>query len=93
MGISRDQVEGRTREAVGKVQESAGRMTGNDTRVAKGAIKKGVGAAQAKVGDLKEDLKDATREHNVAATLIAISSKYQRAKVTSFARGLRSDVR
>jgi uncharacterized protein YjbJ (UPF0337 family) len=65
MGINRDQVEGRATEVAGKVQQSAGHMTGNTSQEAKGAIKKGVGAAQAKVGDLREDLKDATRKSDV----------------------------
>jgi uncharacterized protein YjbJ (UPF0337 family) len=65
MGINRDQVEGRAREAAGKVQESAGRVMGNNTQRAKGVVKKNVGAAQAKVGDLKEDLKDATHDREV----------------------------
>jgi uncharacterized protein YjbJ (UPF0337 family) len=62
MGINKDQVEGRVKEAAGKVQEVAGRTVGNRTQEAKGMINKNVGAAQSKVGDLKEDLKDADRD-------------------------------
>ena len=46
MGINKDQVDGRLKEAAGKVQEVAGRVTGNHTQEAKGAINKNLGAAQ-----------------------------------------------
>lgn len=66
MGINKDQVEGRVKEAAGKVQEVTGRVTGNHTQEAKGMINKNLGAAQAKVGDLTEKargaVKDAQRE-------------------------------
>ncbi len=62
MGINKDQVEGRTKEAAGKIQEVAGKTVGNPTQELKGKIKKNVGAAQAKVGDLREDAKDSARD-------------------------------
>lgn len=66
MGINKDQVEGRVKEGVGKAQEVAGHATGNRTQEAKGALKKNIGAAQAKVGDVTEkvkgSLKDAEKE-------------------------------
>jgi uncharacterized protein YjbJ (UPF0337 family) len=65
MGINKDQVEGRAREAAGKVQESAGRMVGNRTAQAKGMLKKAAGAAQAELGDLKEDLHKAERDRDL----------------------------
>jgi uncharacterized protein YjbJ (UPF0337 family) len=58
MGMNKDQVEGRAKEAAGKVQEVAGKMVGNTHQRVKGNIKKNVGAAQAKFGDAKSDLKD-----------------------------------
>ncbi len=61
MGINKDQVEGRVKEATGKVQEVAGRTVGNPTQEAKGILKKGAGAAQATLGDAKEDVKDAIK--------------------------------
>jgi uncharacterized protein YjbJ (UPF0337 family) len=64
MGINKDQIEGRAREAAGKVQESAGQMTGNRTAQAKGMLKKAAGAAQAGVGDLKEDLRQAEHDRD-----------------------------
>jgi uncharacterized protein YjbJ (UPF0337 family) len=58
MSMNKDQVEGRVKEAAGKVQEVAGRIVGNPTQEVKGNIKKNVGAAQAKFGDLKSGVKD-----------------------------------
>jgi uncharacterized protein YjbJ (UPF0337 family) len=62
MGINKDQVEGRVKEAAGKVQEVAGRTVGNRTQEAKGAINKNLGAAQAKVGDVTENVKDSLKD-------------------------------
>jgi uncharacterized protein YjbJ (UPF0337 family) len=62
MGINKDQVDGRMKEATGKVQEVAGRVTGNHTQEAKGAINKNLGAAQAKVGDVTEKAKGALKD-------------------------------
>jgi uncharacterized protein YjbJ (UPF0337 family) len=58
MGINKDQVDGRVKEAAGKIQEVAGRVTGSPTQEIKGKVKKTVGAAQAGFGDAKEQLKD-----------------------------------
>jgi uncharacterized protein YjbJ (UPF0337 family) len=62
MGINKDQVDGRLKEATGKVQEVAGRVTGNHTQEAKGTINKNVGAAQAKVGDVTEKARGVVRD-------------------------------
>jgi uncharacterized protein YjbJ (UPF0337 family) len=68
MGINKDQVEGRAKEAAGKVQEVAGKAVGSTTQQVKANINKNAGAAQAKYGDVKSDLKssakDAEREAN-----------------------------
>jgi uncharacterized protein YjbJ (UPF0337 family) len=62
MGINKDQVEGRVKEATGKAQEVAGRVMGNHTQEAKGAINKNLGAAQAKVGDVTQNVKDSLKD-------------------------------
>jgi uncharacterized protein YjbJ (UPF0337 family) len=67
MGINKDQVDGRVKEAAGKVQEVAGRVTGKPTQELKGKIKKNVGAAQAEFGDAKERYKESA-EHNTKDT-------------------------
>jgi uncharacterized protein YjbJ (UPF0337 family) len=56
MGINKDQVEGRVKEAAGKVQEVAGKTVGSTTQQVKGAANKAAGAAQAKYGDVKNDI-------------------------------------
>jgi uncharacterized protein YjbJ (UPF0337 family) len=62
MGINKDQVQGRTKEARGKIQEEFGKLTGNKTQQIKGAINKTVGAGQAKLGDAAERSKRANRK-------------------------------
>jgi uncharacterized protein YjbJ (UPF0337 family) len=62
MGINKDQVEGRVKEAAGKAQEVAGRTVGNRTQEAKGTINKNLGTAQAKVGDVKEKVKESVKD-------------------------------
>lgn len=62
MGINKDQVDGRVKEAAGKIQEVAGRVAGSPTQEIKGKVKKTVGTAQAGFGDAKESLKDNARE-------------------------------
>jgi len=62
MGINKDQVEGRAREAGGKVQQEFGKLTGNKTQEVKGVINKTVGAGQAKLGDAAERAKDANKK-------------------------------
>jgi uncharacterized protein YjbJ (UPF0337 family) len=62
VGINKDQVEGRVKEGVGKAQEVGGRVTGNRTQEAKGALKKNIGAAQAKVGDVTEQVKGSVKD-------------------------------
>jgi uncharacterized protein YjbJ (UPF0337 family) len=62
MGINKDQVEGRAKEAAGKVQEVAGKAVGSTTQQVKGNINKNMGAAQAKFGDAKSHAKDAAKD-------------------------------
>jgi uncharacterized protein YjbJ (UPF0337 family) len=57
MGINKDQIEGRAKEVAGKVQEVAGKAVGSTTQQVKGAVNKAAGAAQAKYGDVKNDIK------------------------------------
>jgi uncharacterized protein YjbJ (UPF0337 family) len=61
MGINKDQVDGRAKEAGGKIQEEFGKVVGNKTTELKGNIKKNVGAAQANLGDAAEKVKNANR--------------------------------
>ena len=63
MGINKDQVDGRIKEATGKIQEVAGRVTGKPVQELKGKVKKTVGAAQAGLGDAVERDRD-NAKHN-----------------------------
>jgi uncharacterized protein YjbJ (UPF0337 family) len=57
--MNKDQVKGRVEEAKGKVKEVTGKVFGNKEMEVKGNVQKNIGKAQAGVGDLKEDIKDA----------------------------------
>ncbi len=61
MNINKDQVKGRVKEAKGKAKEVTGKLAGNEKLEAKGKVQKIVGKAQAKSGDLKQDLKDVNK--------------------------------
>jgi uncharacterized protein YjbJ (UPF0337 family) len=61
MGVNKDQVEGRVKEAKGKIKEVAGKLVGNEKLQVKGKIQKTLGEAQAKYGDVKQDVKDAMK--------------------------------
>jgi uncharacterized protein YjbJ (UPF0337 family) len=62
MGINKDQIEGRTKEVGGKIEEEFGKVTGNKTQQLKGKIRKNLGAGQANLGDVTERAKEADRK-------------------------------
>jgi uncharacterized protein YjbJ (UPF0337 family) len=53
--MNRDQVKGRMKDAGGKIQEKAGKATGNRSQQAKGLVKQGVGKVQKTVGDARNE--------------------------------------
>lgn len=55
--MNKDQVKGRLNEAKGKVKEVAGNLVGNKNLEIEGVVQKNIGKAQAKLGDVKSDLK------------------------------------
>jgi uncharacterized protein YjbJ (UPF0337 family) len=61
MSSNKDQVKGRVKEAEGKVKELAGKVVGNESLEAKGKAEKILGRAQAKFGDVKQDVRDAKK--------------------------------
>lgn len=63
MGMNKDQTEGRVKQAEGKIKEVAGKLVGNDTLEAKGKIERVLGKAQAKYGDVKQDVKDSAKKN------------------------------
>ena len=61
MSMNKDQVKGRVKEAEGTIKEVAGKLVGNETLQLKGKIQKTLGEAQAKFGDVKQDMKDSKK--------------------------------
>jgi uncharacterized protein YjbJ (UPF0337 family) len=53
--MNKDQAKGRMKEAIGKVQEKAGKATGSVTQQAKGLGKQIVGKVQKTVGDARNE--------------------------------------
>ena len=45
----------------GKIKEDAGKLVGDENLEAKGKVQKILGEAQAKFGDVKQDVKDAKK--------------------------------
>lgn len=56
--MNKDQVEGVTDQAKGKLKEAAGDLTGNKSLEAEGEVDQVKGKIQKNYGDAKEDVKD-----------------------------------
>ncbi|QHF28373.1 CsbD family protein [Pseudomonas sp. R32] len=54
--MNKNQVKGRVKKIEGTIKEVAGKTFGNEHLEERGKIEKTVGAIQAGLGDLKEDL-------------------------------------
>jgi uncharacterized protein YjbJ (UPF0337 family) len=61
MSMNKDQVKGRANEVKGNIKEVAGKLVGNEKLEAKGKVQKIIGNAQAKFGDVKQDMKDSKK--------------------------------
>ncbi len=61
MGTNKDQVRGRIKEAKGKFKEVAGKLLGDETLQRKGKSQSILGNAQAKFGDVKQRVKESTK--------------------------------
>ncbi len=59
--MNKDQLKGSAKNLGGKVQEKAGKLTGNTTQQAKGLAKQVEGKAQELVGDLKAAIASVTK--------------------------------
>ncbi len=59
--MDKDQVKGNIKDAVGKVQEKAGKMTGSQEHERKGVQKQAEGKTQEAWGDAKEAVRNATK--------------------------------
>ena len=56
--MNTNQVKGAVKDAAGKVQRTAGELTGSVSQQAKGAAKQIAGKAQKAVGDVQQSLTD-----------------------------------
>jgi len=54
--MNKDQIKGRAEEVQGKVKEVVGKVFGNKSLEVEGHIQKNIGATQASVGDVREDI-------------------------------------
>jgi uncharacterized protein YjbJ (UPF0337 family) len=60
--MNKDQVKGRIDQAAGKIKEEVGDLVGNKRMEKEGSVQKTVGEGRAKLGDVKEDIKDAVKK-------------------------------
>jgi uncharacterized protein YjbJ (UPF0337 family) len=61
MSMNKDQVKGRVKEAKGKIKQVTGKLLGNENLEAKGKVQKVLGEAQAKFGDVIQDVKESKK--------------------------------
>jgi uncharacterized protein YjbJ (UPF0337 family) len=62
MSINKHQVKGRVKEVKGMIKEVAGKLVGNEKLEEKGRVQKILGEAEAAVGDIKQDVKEAVKD-------------------------------
>lgn len=60
--INKDQVKGHVKEAEGKIKEATGKLVGNERLEGEGKVEKALGSAQAKLGDVKQSVGEATKK-------------------------------
>lgn len=61
--MNKDQIKGSVKDAAGKVQEQAGKLTGDKEQQAKGIGKQAAGKVQKGVGDAKDAVKNMRKDH------------------------------
>ncbi len=59
--MNTEQVKGRAEEAVGKLKEVAGHVTGDKSLEAKGLAEQVIGKTRSTAGDIVEDVKDVAK--------------------------------
>ena len=62
--MNRDQIKGRMKDMGGKVQEKAGKATGNRSQQAKGLVNQGIGKVQKTVGDAGNEVNKADKNRD-----------------------------
>jgi uncharacterized protein YjbJ (UPF0337 family) len=60
--MNKNQIKGAAKDAMGKVQEGVGKVTGNKQQQAKGLGKQAAGKVQKGVGDATESVRDAGKK-------------------------------
>ena len=60
--MNKNQVKGAAKDVAGKIQETAGQVTGNTSQQAKGVAKQVEGKVQRGVGNVQDAADDATRD-------------------------------
>lgn len=63
--MNKDQVKGSVKDVAGKVQEKAGKVTGNTKQELKGIGKQIAGKVQKGVGDMKDAVKKASAKNDL----------------------------
>ncbi len=63
MSGNKDQVKGQIKEVGGMIKEVTGKIVGNEKLEQKGKNQKVRGEAQAAIGDIKADVKEAVKKH------------------------------
>jgi uncharacterized protein YjbJ (UPF0337 family) len=61
MSVNKDQTEGRVEEVKGTIKEAAGKLLGDAKLETKGKVQRIVVEAQAKFGDVKQDVKESVK--------------------------------
>jgi uncharacterized protein YjbJ (UPF0337 family) len=59
--MNKDQIKGRVEEAKGSIKESVGRIAGKPDLEDRGTLQKVAGKAQKTYGDVKEEVKNASK--------------------------------
>jgi uncharacterized protein YjbJ (UPF0337 family) len=59
--MNKDQIKGTVKDLTGKVQQEAGKLTGNKEQQVKGLSKQIAGKAELSYGNAKEDVKNANK--------------------------------
>jgi uncharacterized protein YjbJ (UPF0337 family) len=62
MSMNKDQVKGRAKETEGKINEVVGKVVDDKELQAKGKAQEVIGATRAKFGDIKQEVKDASKK-------------------------------
>ena len=62
MSLNKDQTKGRAKEVAGKIKEVTGKLVGDEALEAKGKVQGIIGKAQARYGDVKQGVKDASKK-------------------------------